>query len=46
MLEEAEKQKEEGLVHKFDDFVERSKGFTNEKLGKIDQVQEEMAKIE
>ena len=46
MLEEAEKQKQEGLVQKFDDLVERSKGFKTEKLSKIDEVQEEMAKIE
>ena len=46
MLEEAEKQKQEGLVLKFDDLVERSKGFKTEKLSKIDEVQGEMAKIE
>ena len=43
ILEEGEKQKEEGLFQKYDDFVERSKEFRQEKRGKIDQVQEEMA---
>ena len=46
VLEDVEKQKEEGLFQKYDDFVERSKEFRKEKRGKIDQFQEEMAQIE
>ena len=34
------------MIDKFDDFVERSKGFANEKRSKIDQVEEEMTKID
>ena len=45
ILEEESKAKEEGLAQRFDDLVEQRKGFTSDKLGKIGQVQEEMARI-
>ena len=46
MLEEENKAKEDGLNERFDNLVEQRKGFTTDKLGKIDQMQEEMAQIE
>ena len=46
MLEEENKAKEDGLTEKFDNLVEQRKGFTTDKLGKIGQMQEEMAQIE
>jgi len=46
MLEEENKAKEDGLTAKFDNLVEQRQGFTTDKLGKIGQMQEEMAHIE